>query len=121
MGELGGGTSLGACASQAHQFGFEGMQLAHKFPRDPRELASVMERFGLACISGWYSAQLRSKDALAELAELRAHLDLLKALGSSVLVFADTSGAVHSDRNRPLGERPRPDAAQWGSLRPGPT
>ena len=116
MRELGAATSLEACLSQAHQIGFEGMELGHKFPRDPRELASVMERFGLACISGWYSAQLRSKDALAEFAELRAHLDLLKALGSSVLVFADTSGAVHSDRNCPLGERPRLAAGEWRSF-----
>lgn len=116
MRELGAATSLEACLSQAHQIGFEGMELGHKFPRDPRELASVMGRFGLACVSGWYSAQLRSRDALAELAELRAHLDLLKALGSSVLVFADTSDAVHSDRNRPLGERPRLEAADWRSF-----
>lgn len=116
MRELGVATSLETCLSQARQIGFEGMELGHKFPRDPRELASVMERFGLACVSGWYSAQLRSRDAGAELAQLRAHLDLLKALGSSVLVFADTSGAVHSDRTRSLGERPRLAAGEWRSF-----
>jgi len=116
MRELGAATTLEACLSQARQIGFEGMELGHKFPREPRELASVMERFGLACVSGWYSAQLRSRDAATELAELRAHLDLLKALGSPVLIFADTSGAVHSDRNCPLGERPRLAAGEWRSF-----
>jgi inosose dehydratase len=116
MRELGAATTLEACLSQARQIGFEGMELGHKFPREPRELASVMERFGLACVSGWYSAQLRSRDAATELAELRAHLDLLKALGSPVLIFADTSGAVHSARNCPLGERPRLAAGEWRSF-----
>jgi len=116
MRELGAATTLEACLSQARQIGFEGMELGHKFPREPRELASVMERFGLACVSGWYSAQLRSRDAATELAELRAHLELLKALGSPVLIFADTSGAVHSDRNCPLGERPRLAAGEWRSF-----
>lgn len=116
MRELGAATSLQTCLSQAREIGFEGMELGHKFPREPRELASVMERFGLACVSGWYSAELRFRDAVAELAQLRAHLDLLKALGSAVLVFADTSGAVHSDRNRPLGQRPRLDAGEWRSF-----
>jgi myo-inosose-2 dehydratase len=116
MRELGAATSLESCLSQARQIGFEGMELGHKFPREPRELTSVMERFGLACVSGWYSAQLRSREAVAELAQLRAHLDLLKALGSSVLVFADTSGAVHSNRSRPLGQRPRLAAGEWRSF-----
>jgi inosose dehydratase len=116
MRELGAATSLQTCLSQAREIGFEGMELGHKFPREPHELASVMERFGLACVSGWYSAELRFRDAVAELAQLRAHLDLLKALGSAVLVFADTSGAVHSDRNRPLGQRPRLDAGEWRSF-----
>ena len=114
--ELGAATSLEACLSQAGQIGFEGMELGHKFPRDPHELAAVLRRFGLACVSGWYSAQLLSRDAAAELAQLRAHLDLLKAVGSAVLVFAETSGAVHGDRNRPLGERPRLRAAEWRSF-----
>lgn len=114
--ELGAATSLEACLGQAGQIGFEGMELGHKFPRDPRALTAVLGRFGLACVSGWYSAQLLSRDAAAELAQLRAHLDLLKAVGSSVLVFAETSGAVHGDRNRPLGERPRLRAADWRSF-----
>ena len=105
--ELGAETSLETCLAQAQQIGFEGMELGHKFPRDPGQLASVLQRFGLACVSGWYSAQLLRRDARAELACLRAHLDLLKALGSSVLVFAEVSGAVHGELQVPLSQRPR--------------
>lgn len=113
MRELGADTSLETCLAQARQVGFEGMELGHKFPRDQRELAGILGRFGLACVSGWYSAELLTRDADAELARLRPHLDLLKAVGSTVLVFADVSGAVHSDQRRPLSERPLLKAGDW--------
>jgi myo-inosose-2 dehydratase len=113
MRELGAETPLETCLAEARQIGFEGMELGHKFPRDARELAATLERFGLACVSGWYSAQLLARDAPAELACLRPHLDLLKAVGSSVLVFADVSGAIHGNFQRPLSERPRLKASEW--------
>jgi len=111
--ELGAATSLETCLTEARQIGFEGMELGHKFPREPRELAAVLGRFGLACVSGWYSSELLSRDAAAELRHLRTHLDLLKAVGSSVLVFADTSRAIHGDPRRPLTQRPQLAAADW--------
>lgn len=111
--ELGAQTSLETCLGEARQIGFEGMELGHKFPRVARELTAILGRFGLACISGWYSSELLARDAAAELMHLRAHLDLLKALGSTVLVFADTSGAIHGDRQRPLRERPQLARDDW--------
>ena len=111
--ELGAETSLETCLGEARQIGFEGMELGHKFPRDARELAAILARFGLACISGWYSSSLLARDADAELTHLRAHLDLLKALGSTVLVFADTSGAIHGDPRRPLAQRPQLAPGDW--------
>jgi len=113
MRELGAETPLETCLTQARQIGFEGMELGHKFPRDPVELAAILKRFGLACVSGWYSAQLLDRDARAELGSLRPHLNLLKAVGSSVLVFADVSGAVHGKFERPLSARPRLKAGEW--------
>lgn len=113
MQELGAETSLETCLAQARQIGFEGMELGHKFPRDARELAAILGRFGLACVSGWYSAQLLARDARAELTCLRPHLDLLKGVGSSVLVFADVSGAIHGNLQRPLSQRPSLQANEW--------
>src|SRR6516225_8303560 len=111
--ELGAETSLETCLGEARQIGFEGIELGHKFPRHAGELASVLERFGLACISGWYSAELLARDAAAELTHLRSHLDLLKAVGSTVLVFADTSGAIHGDLRQPLAQRPQLAPGDW--------
>jgi inosose dehydratase len=114
--ELGAEISLQTCLSQARQIGFEGMELGHKFPRSPEDLAAVLKQFGLACVSGWYSAQLLSRDVKTEVSYLRPHLDLLKAVGSSVLVFAETSGAIHGDSTRPLSTRPQLSLHQWAEL-----
>jgi inosose dehydratase len=116
MRELGGDTPLETCLGEARKIGFEGMELGHKFPRDARELADILGRFGLACVSGWYSAQLLQRDVRAELECLRPHLDLLKAVGSSVLVFADVSASVHGDLQRPLSARPRLTGSEWGEF-----
>ena len=113
MRELGAEVSLETCLTQARQIGFEGIELGHKFPRDPVQLTAILRRFGLACVSGWYSAQLLERDSAAELACLRPHLELLKAVGSRVLVFAEVSGAIHSDFRRALSGRPRLKASQW--------
>jgi inosose dehydratase len=113
MRELGAETSLETCLAQARAIGFEGMELGHKFPRDAKRLAAVLAQFDLACVSGWYSAGLLRRDARAEMVSLHAHLDLLKALGSEVLVFAETSNAVHADPGRPLSARPQLAGEEW--------
>jgi inosose dehydratase len=116
MRELGGDTPLETCLSQAREIGFEGMELGHKFPRDAVVLAQILARFGLVCVSGWYSGQLLGRSVRAELEQLRPHLELLKAVGSRVLVFAEVSGAVHGDVQRPLSERPHLRAGEWREL-----
>ncbi|MCQ4162381.1 myo-inosose-2 dehydratase [Roseomonas sp. GC11] len=108
---LGGATPLETCLAQARQAGFEGMELGHKFPRTAPELRAVLERHGLALVSGWYSAELLRRDAQAEIAAMRPHLDLLRALGAEVLIFAETSNAIHGDPAMPLSRRPRLEAA----------
>ena len=112
MPELGGATPLETCLTEAKEAGFSGVELGHKFPRDPAVLSQVLARFGLALVSGWYSSALLQRTPEAEMQVLRPHLDLLKALGCIVLVFAETSNAIHTDRRRPLVERPvMPDPA----------
>jgi len=111
--ELGADITLETCLGEARAVGFEGMELGHKFPREPRALGEVLRRFGLECVSGWYSAELLTWGAREELSRLRPHLELLKAMGSPVLVFAEVSQAVHGDLKRPLSERPVLTARDW--------
>jgi myo-inosose-2 dehydratase len=116
MRTLGGDTPLETCLAQAREVGFEGMELGHKFPREPAALEAALAPFGLACISGWYSAELLRRNAATELAALRPHLELLKAMGCSVLVFAETSNAIHGNVEIPLSRRPVLAAADWAQF-----
>ncbi|WP_210495471.1 myo-inosose-2 dehydratase [Microvirga antarctica] len=113
--ELGGETPLEVCLSEAREAGFVGMELGNKFPRDAQALKTALAPFKMACISGWYSAELLLRDAQAEMTALRPHLDLLKAMGSNVLVFAETSNAIHGDRSKPLSQRPVMKAGDWAA------
>lgn len=113
MPELGGDTPLETCLAEAKQAGYAGLELGNKFPRDPATLAPIMDAHGLAVVSGWYSARLLERDAEAEIAAMRPHLALLKAMGCPVMVFAETTGSVAGDRGMPVANRPRLDEAQW--------
>jgi inosose dehydratase len=111
--ELGGTTPLETCLAEARQAGFTGIELGHKFPRDAATLRRVLDAHGLALVSGWYSAALLRRDADAERAAMLPHLALLKALGCSVLILAETSNAIHGDRAVPLSRRPVLTDADW--------
>ncbi|MCG8597223.1 MAG: myo-inosose-2 dehydratase [Kiloniellales bacterium] len=110
---LGGETPLETCLTEARAAGFEGMELGHKFPREAGPLRQVLAAHDLDLVSGWYSASLLSREPEAELAALRPHLDLLKALDAEVVILAETTGAIHGRPDRPLSQRPVLSDAEW--------
>lgn len=110
---LGGETPLETCLAEAKQAGFAGMELGHKFPREPKALKAVLDRHGLALVSGWYSMALLERDGDAEWAAIQDHKNLLKALGARVLIVAETSNAIHGDITVPLSRSPRLTETQW--------
>src|SRR6202045_4556319 len=59
--ELGGDIPLDTCLAEASEAGFEGIELGHKFPRDPALLRPLLARRGLRLISGWYSGRLLAR------------------------------------------------------------
>jgi myo-inosose-2 dehydratase len=111
--ELGGDIPLETCLAEARAAGFAGMELGHKFPREAAALRRVLAPHGLALVSGWYSSALLTRTADAELQALEPHLALLAALDAKVLVFAETGGAIHGDRAKPLSSRPSLGAGDW--------
>ena len=113
MQHLGGETPLETCLAEAKQAGFEGMELGNKFPREAAALTAALAPFGLACVSGWYSAELLLREAEDEFAAARAHLDLLKAMRADVVVVAETSNAIHTQITVPLSRRPELDDGGW--------
>lgn len=113
MPELGGDTPLESILADIRDLGFEGVELGGKFPRDAATLRPLLTGYGLDLIGGWYSGALLERDADAEIAAMQPHLQLLKAMGSRVFVFAETSNAVHGDRSVPLGGSPRLGEDDW--------
>jgi inosose dehydratase len=113
MPELGGHTTLDQLLTDVKEIGFDGVELGNKFPRDPAALAPIMHGYGLDVIGGWYSSGLLVHDADAEIAAMAPHLALLKAMGSSVFILAETSNAVHGDRSSRLDRHPVLDDDQW--------
>ncbi len=111
--ELGGDTPLEVCLREAREAGYEGIELGRKFPRRAAELRPILDRHGLALVSGWYGAQLRTRTAKEELAAVADHLTLLADMGCQVMVFAEVTGAVHGQRGVPLSQRPRLQGVDW--------
>jgi inosose dehydratase len=110
---LGGETSLETCLSEARAAGYEGIELGHKFPRDAATLRPILDRNHLSLVSGWYSSRLLQRDTAAELNEMRTHSALLRAMGCTVLIVAETAHSIHGDRAAPLSKRPVLTERQW--------
>ncbi|GBQ65710.1 sugar phosphate isomerase/epimerase [Ameyamaea chiangmaiensis NBRC 103196] len=113
MPEIGGATPLDTCLSEARQAGLQGMELGNKFPREPAALKAALAPYSLACVSGWYSSALLERSAEDEARAIDNHVALLSAMGSKVVIVAETSNAIHSRIDVPLSRRPELDAAQW--------
>jgi inosose dehydratase len=116
MPELGAATSLETCLTEAKQAGYDGMELGNKFPRDPAVLKPILSKHGLGLASGWYSAKLLERTPTEEIGAVQDHLKLLKAFNAPAMVFAEVTGCVHGDRNRPVTQRPKLSENQWKTL-----
>jgi inosose dehydratase len=111
--ELGGDIPFDTCLAEAREAGFKGIELGHKFPRDPAVLRPLLAHHGLRLISGWYSGRLLERSLAEELEAVEPHRALLAAMGCTVLVYAETSGGIAGDRTRPLSSRPRLPDGEW--------
>ncbi|WP_428152385.1 myo-inosose-2 dehydratase [Brevundimonas sp.] len=114
MPELGGDTPLDDIFRDIREVGFEGVEMGGRFPKEPAALKAALG--GLDMIGGWYSGSLLVQDAEAEIVAMQPHLDLLKAMGSTVFVFAETSNAVHGNRSVPLSGTPRLGTGDWAQF-----
>jgi len=106
MPELGADTPLAKVLADAHEVGFEGIELGGRFPREPQRLRALLADYDLALIGGWYSTHLLTRSAEAEIEALQSHLLLLEAMGSNVFIAAECSNAIHGQRSVPLTRQP---------------
>ena len=106
-------TPLEVCLAQASQAGFEGIELGLWFPHQPDALLAALSPFGLACISGEHCTSLIEHDAEVELRHMRPLVDLLRAVGSEIMVIAETSNAIHDNPDAELSGRPMLPPQDW--------
>jgi inosose dehydratase len=111
--ELGGDIPVDICLAEAREAGFEGIELGHKFPRDPALLRPLLAYHGLRLISGWYSGRLLEQSVAEELEAVERHRALGAAMDCTVLVYSETTGGIAGDRTGPLLSRPRLPGGEW--------
>lgn len=116
MQNVGADVSFRTCLAGASEAGFAGVELGHKFSRDPNVLRPELEKHSLSLVSGWYSGRLLQRGSNEEIAAMQDHVKLLKAMGSDVLIFAEVSGCIHSEIDTRLSQRPRIPADQWSTF-----
>ena len=110
---LGAHITLDQCLDETAEIGFDGIEKGHKFPREPAALKAVLEPRKLLYVSGWHSLNLLVNPVEEEKKAMQPALDLLKAMGSKVIIVCETSNAIHGDNDKPLSERPVLEEARW--------
>jgi inosose dehydratase len=105
--ELGGDTPLETCLKESSAAGFGGTETGGKFPMDAAQLGPLLEAHGLRLVSGWFSGRLLEGSIEREKQRMERQLATFKALGAPVMVYAETTGSVQTQRQTPLSRRPR--------------
>jgi inosose dehydratase len=111
--ELGGDTPLETCLAETKQAGYAGTELGGKFPRDAAVLRPILESHGLSLISGWYDGRCDEKSVEDEMEAITPHLTLLRDMGATHVVYADTSRGRHGAIWGPISQRPQLAADEW--------
>ena len=110
---LGGETPLDVALAEGAAIGYQGFELGNKFPREPQALRRVLEPYGLALVSGWYSGRLARRSVDDEIAAVGPHLTLLAEGGANVMVYGEVADSIQG-ASVPLYKRPRfTNADQW--------
>jgi len=110
---LGAHISLEECLDDAARIGFDGIEKGHKFPTTVEGLRAVLDPRGLKFVSGWHSTNLLVNDIAVEKAAMQPFLDLLKGMGSQVIIVCETSNAIHGNDAVALNDRPRLIEDRW--------
>lgn len=116
---LGGHISLAQCLDETASIGFDGTEKGNKFPTDAAGLTRELGGRGLKYVSGWHSLDLLVNDIETEKAKMQPALDLLKAMGSEVIITCETSNTVHGSDQTPVNDRPTLGDEQWAGFGAG--
>lgn len=110
---IGAHISLSECLDDTARIGFDGIEKGHKLPTTKEGIERELGGRGLSYISGWHSLNLLTNTVEEEKAAMQPFLDLLKSVGSTVIIACETSNAIHGDDNVPINRKPVMDETQW--------
>lgn len=113
---LGADISLEQCLKETTEIGFDGIEKGHKFPNDAPHMLSTLAPYNLKFISGWWSLNLLTHDAEAEISAMSNYLDLLQGCGCKVAILCETSNAIHSDNDQALTNKPNLATDDWAQF-----
>jgi inosose dehydratase len=116
---LGADISLAQCLDETAAIGFDGIEKGHKLPTTPEGIAKELGGRGLKYVSGWHSLNLLTNSVEQEKAAMQPYLDLLKAVGSKVIITCETSNAIHGNDGMAVNDKPVLAAADWPAFGAG--
>lgn len=118
--DLAGDVPLDVILGDMRAAGFAGSELGHAYPRSTEALGAALRRHDLHLVSGWHSTYLATADLASQEVAFKSHLDLLKSLGSAVVIVAECTRCVHGNKDVGLGfgehDRPRLTEDEWAML-----
>lgn len=116
---LGAHITLEQCLDETSKIGFDGIEKGHKLPEKPDDLRKVLDPRGLRFVSGWHSLNLLTNTVEEEKAAMQPFLDVLKEMGSQIIITCETSNAIHGNDNIALVDRPKLEADKWAGYGKG--
>ncbi len=116
---LGAHISLEECLDDCAKIGFDGIEKGHKFPVTIAGLKAVLDPRELKFVSGWHSTNLLVNDIETEKAAMQPFLDILRAMGSKVIIVCETSNAIHGNDAVAVNDRPKLADDQWAAFGAG--
>ena len=110
---LGAHISLEQCLNETAEIGFDGIEKGHKLPTTPEGIKKELGGRGLKFVSGWHSLNLLTNSVAGEKTAMQPFLDLLKAVGSKVIITCETSNAIHGADDKAVNDKPVLAADRW--------
>ena len=113
MPELGKDTTVEHCLTEGKQAGYRGFELGGKWPKDSEILRPLFDKYSMDVVSSWFCGGLLVDSLEDEIERITPHMNLLKDMGTEVIVYCEMDSCVHGDISSPLSKRPILDDGQW--------
>jgi|TARA_B110000263_G_scaffold59145_1_gene50597 inosose dehydratase len=113
MPELGRDTTVEHCLKEGKQAGYSGFELGGKWPRETSILEPLFNKYNMDVVSSWFCGGLLKDSIEVEIKRITPHMQLLKDLGTDVIVYCEMDACVHGDISSPLSMRPTLSEDQW--------